>query len=133
MKLLLDSNTINYLLRHRLPATDHFRRALASGAGLVLSIVVDYELRRYLLLKGATALLRRYVDLTRDWSVVGLDPDDWQRAAETWAELHRTGRAIDDRDLLIAESARKAGATLVTSNARHFVDLGVPLVDWMVD
>jgi len=58
---------------------------------------------------------------------------DWQAAAKLWAELHRTGRSTEDRDLLIAISALKEQATLVTNNTRHFEGLGVPLVNWSAE
>jgi tRNA(fMet)-specific endonuclease VapC len=43
---------------------------------------------------------------------------------------HRDGKPIEDADLLIAISARQAGATIVTNNTRHFDGLGIPVVNW---
>lgn len=130
MRLLLDSNIVTHILRERAPAFSRFTEALKTDAVFLSSDVVDYEIRRYLLLKGASRQLRRYEDLTRHWSPASLDRNDWLLAAELWAELHRGGRSIEDRDLLIAVSALKERATLVTGNIRHFEQLGVPLLDW---
>lgn len=130
MRLLLDSNIITFILRERPPVTSRFNEALKTDAVFVSSDVVDFEVRRYLLLKGASRQLRRYEDLARHWSPVSLGRNDWLAAAELWAELHRVGRSIEDRDLLIAVSALKERATLVTGNTRHFEQLGVALLDW---
>ena len=35
----------------------------------------------------------------------------------------------DDLDILIAATASAHGLTLVTRNARHFIDTGVPLIN----
>lgn len=130
MRLLLDSNTITYILRERAPVLSRYAEALNTDAVFISSDVVDYEVRRYLLLKGATRLLRQYNGISLDWATVSLDRSDWYTAAKLWAELHREGGSIEDRDLLIAVSALKARATLVTSNTRHFAHLEIPLLDW---
>jgi predicted nucleic acid-binding protein len=130
MRLLLDTNIISFVLRERDSVLRRFTEALASDAAFVSSDVVDYEIRRYLVLKGAKRQLERYEALSRDWPAVSVTRQDWHAAAKLWAEIHRAGRSIDDRDLLIAVSALKAEATLVTNNTRHFEGLGVPLGDW---
>lgn len=133
MRLLIDTNIITFVLRDRDSVLRRLTEALASGAAFVSSDVVDYEIRRYLVLKGAKRQLERYEALSRDWPVVSLTRQDWHAAAKLWAELHRAGRSIEDRDLLIAISALKEQATLVTNNTRHFEGLGVPLVDWATE
>ena len=130
MKLLLDSNTISYILRKRPPVISRLAAALEADAVFLSSEVVDYEIRRYLLLKGATRQLGRYESLSNDWVPVSLSRSDWLAAARLWAQLHRRGRSIEDRDLLIAVTTLKENATLVTHNVRHFQGLGVDLVDW---
>lgn len=132
MRLLLDSNTITYLLQERTPVITRFTEALQANAIFLSADVVDYEVRRYLLLKDATRRLQRYEELIGDWIPVSLARGEWYTAARLWSELHRKGRSIDDRDLLIAVSALKGNATLVTSNTRHFKHLDVAVLDWSV-
>jgi tRNA(fMet)-specific endonuclease VapC len=107
-----------------------FGEALKTDNVFVSSDVVDYEVRRYLLLKNATRQLDRYDALSRDWVTVSLARDDWRAAANLWSAVHAAGRSIEDRDLLIAVSALKEQALLVTNNVRHFEGLGVPLANW---
>jgi tRNA(fMet)-specific endonuclease VapC len=133
MRFLIDSNIISYVLREREPVLSRLTEALSTDNVFVSSDIVDYEVRRYLMLKDAKRQLARYEELSRDWLPMSLTRDDWRAAAKLWAELHRAGRSIEDRDLLIAISALKGQAVLVTHNVRHFEGLGIPLVDWAAD
>lgn len=48
------------------------------------------------------------------------------------ATLRRSGRPIDDFDILIGSTAVAHGLTLVTRNTRHFVGLAnLPLENWI--
>lgn len=133
MRFLVDTNVITYVLREREPVLSRLTEALDTDNVFVSSDVVDYEIRRYLVLKDAKRQLARYEELSRDWLPVSLTRDDWRTAAKLWAELHRGGRSIEDRDLLIAISALKEQAVLVTNNVRHFEGLGIPVVNWAAD
>lgn len=92
--------------------------------------MAHYELTRYLRLKGAHRLLRLYDQLTAGWQPCEPSFEDWNEAARLWAELNGSGRSISDPDLLLAVLARKWSAVLVTTNTRHFANLGIPLEDW---
>ena len=130
MIYLPDTDTVNYLFKKIPSANDHYWAAIASGATFVLSMMVHFQVTRYLELKGASHFRREYEELTVDWQKVGLDVSDWDEATRLWAERHRVGKPIDDADLLIAIMARKCGAVVVTNNTRHFEGLGVPIVNW---
>jgi hypothetical protein len=54
---LLDADTINYVLKAISPTKERFREATAAGSTFVLSLVVHYQLTRYLKLKGSTRVL----------------------------------------------------------------------------
>jgi predicted nucleic acid-binding protein len=130
--LLLDTNTLNYILKDISPAPLRLDEAIRQGQSFLLASVAHYELTRYLRLKGADRLLRLYGQLTEGWQPCEPSFEDWSEAARLWAELHGSGRSIADPDLLLVVLARKWTATLVTNNTRHFKDLGVPLEDWTV-
>jgi len=127
---LLDADTLNYVVKGISPVKERFRAAVAGGASFVLSLVVHYQITRYLKLRGSARLLRLYARLVTGWLPVGLDEADWNRAADLWADRHRKGHPIEDADLLIAVIALKTGATLVTNNTRHFSGLGLKLENW---
>jgi tRNA(fMet)-specific endonuclease VapC len=127
---LLDADTVNYLLKTRSPVKERFREATGAGASFVLSVIVHYQITRYLKLKAATRVQQFYVTLVSNWQLVGMDASDWDTAADLWAQRHRVGKPIEDADLLIAVAALKTGATLVTNNTRHFSDLGLAMENW---
>jgi predicted nucleic acid-binding protein len=131
MKLLLDTNTLNYLAKGYQPVTDHLEVAIARNSVFLLSSIAEYELTRYLDLRGMSRLERNYRDITAHWRRCNLNFDDWREAARLWAERHRLGQSISDLDLLLAVMARREEATLVTSNLKHFQGLGINLEDWM--
>ena len=52
--------------------------------------------------------------------------------ADQKAALRRSGRPIDDFDILIGSTAAAHGLTLVTRNTRHFAGLAnLPLENWI--
>lgn len=130
MIYLPDSDTVNYLVKGRDDVLAQYQNAILGGAGFRLSAVVHYQITRYLKLKGASRVLSAYDHLVEQWVPVALQPEDWDLAADLWATRHLAGSPIEDGDLLIAVTALKAGATLVTNNARHFNGLGLTLVTW---
>ena len=132
MRLLLDTNTLNYLIKKHQRVFERFEEAVAKGALFLLGSVVHYELTRYLYLKGARRLLREYEQITASWPRCDLSFGEWEEAARVWAERHRLGLSIADLDLLLAVSARREGAVLVTHNVKHFDGLGIPLEDWTI-
>ena len=130
MPLLLDTNTLNYILKDQPLVVERLDEAMEKGESFLLASVMHYELTRYLELKGAHRLLRLYQNLTATWQLCTLSFEDWDDAARLWAERHRSGRSISDFDLLLAVLARRWGAVLVTSNTRHFEGLDLRLDDW---
>jgi predicted nucleic acid-binding protein len=130
MKLLLDTNTLSYVLKGRTPVLDRMAARVQERADFLLAPVVHYELKRYLDLKGAHRLARAYATLTESWRRLELDFSDWHSAAELWTERHRAGKAVSDLDLFLAILAHREDAILVTANTRHFEGLGVAVEDW---
>ena len=111
------------------------RDLLAAGVRVVVPEIADYEIRRELLRRGATASLQRL-----DQVKAGLEYDPittavMLRAAELWAAARRAGRptappeALDGDCLLAAQALLAAGpgdvVTVATDNVGHlarFVD-----------
>jgi len=129
---VLDTNIVSYLLRDIDPVSQQFAQAANQGDQFFLSPVVDYEIRRYLDLKGARRSLDRYQSLVRSWTPSLLETPDWHRAAMLWAERHRRGLGIEDADLLIAVTALKEEAVLVSHNGSDFKELGLRIDDWLI-
>lgn len=127
---LLDTDTVNYLLKDRPLVSEHFHAAVLAGDDFILSPVVHYEVTRYLRLRGMRGAARAYANLIAAWGKMDLAGDDWDLAADLWADRHRAGRLIEDSDLLIAVCALRTGAVLVTNNGDHFEGLGLNIENW---
>lgn len=132
MIYLPDTDSVNYIVKSVSPAVSRYQRAIESNAEMVLCPVVHYEVVRYLGLRRATKLRRRYDVLVQEWFPIELLREDWNTAADLWMQRHRAGRPITDADLLIAVTALKTEAVLVTNNTRHFESLGLTLENWML-
>jgi predicted nucleic acid-binding protein len=97
---------------------------LAAGTTLILPEVVDYELRRNLLLHGFTTSLARLDSLKRSLTYLPLTTDTMLLAAQLWADARRRGRPTAhphdlDCDVILAAQALEAKAVVVTENAGH--------------
>lgn len=132
MKLLLDTNILNHLLKGQQQVIDRMEAAIGRGDLFLLSPVVHYELTRYIDLKGAHRLMRAYERLTASWRWCDFRLDDWSAAAKLWAERHRTGKSVSDFDLLLATLALQENAVIVTANVRHFEGFGLTIEDWTI-
>lgn len=91
---------------------------------------VDYEVQRGYLKSGAIRKLQIYREQVRPrfpWQPV-ID-DDWQQAAQLWANAVGQGKQLADIDLLIAAIALRLGATIVTADD-DFNALPVKWVNW---
>lgn len=111
-----------------------FDAARAAGAPFGLSMIVYYEL-----MYGAAASRRRKANEDKLALFLASGPivllpfqaADAGEAADIRAQLRRSARPIGPYDVLIAAQARRAGATLITSNTREFARVpGLTVVDW---
>ncbi len=106
------------------------KRLLAANVFVGLPDVVDYELRRELVLNDAVNALQALDALRSAIEVLPVAPDVLARAASMWATLRRTGLSTADRhaldiDVIVAASTIVAAEALsldpvvVTANAKH--------------
>jgi len=101
---------------------------------VLISEVVDYELRRELLRIDSHRSLNRLDELTRELTYVSMATSTWRAAAKLWATLRRRGKTTAapnalDGDVLIAAQALAEGACVVTPNLRHFEAIA-PALAW---
>jgi tRNA(fMet)-specific endonuclease VapC len=130
----LDTNVIVALMNDRPPAVRaKFDAVRASGAPLVLSVIVLFELRFGAANSARPGENRRALDelLEGEIEILAFDPADATEAGEIRAHLRSSGRPIGPYDILIAAQARRRGATMVTSNTREFERVpGLQIADW---
>lgn len=128
--LALDTNILIALQKLEPQAVDHYRAALTHDQ-VVIPAVVRYEARRSLLRPEHARRLAQLDALLSGHTILPLDTQAADLAADLHHQLRQTGTPIDDADLLIAATVIRHDSTLVTRNTRHFQRIpGLHLVDW---
>jgi predicted nucleic acid-binding protein len=134
--IVLDSNVFSELMREN-PSPVVTAWLNARGADVWTTAVTVFEIRHGLAVLPAG---RRRISLEAAFDtamqtvligrVLPLDVKAATEAAMILAKANAAGRPIEFRDALIAGIvAAQNSATLVTRNIKHFVDIGVTLVD----
>ena len=133
--IFLDTSAAIDVMRGRRPEVRRrYAEARASGAQVLLSSIVLFELRFGVCLGAHQAENSRQVDgmLNDGVALIPFDADDAKEAGELRAILRKAGREIGPYDLLIAAQARRRGAALVTHNLTEFARVpGLVAVDWV--
>ncbi len=130
--LILDSNTVSYYFRgdaHVVP-----RLQALSPSDIGVPAIVEYELRYGLMRLPPEAAAPRLAALDQLLQPVRILPFDSQcaaQAARLRAELEAAGTPIGPHDVLIAATALRYQAPLVTRNVREFSRVpGLKWVNW---
>ena len=130
--LVLDSNTISYYFRGD-PAVVPRLQAVRP-ADLGVPAIVEYELRYGLLrlpVEAAAPRVAALAELLAPMQLLPFDSACAAVAARVRAELEAVGTPIGPHDTLIAATALRHQATLVTRNEREFARVpGLQWVNW---
>ena len=130
--LLLDSNTISYYFRGD-PQVVPRLQAL-SPADIGVPAIVEYELRYGLMRLPAEAAQPRLAALTallRPLQILPFDSECAAQAARIRVELEAAGTPIGPHDTLVAATALRHQATLITRNGREFSRVtGLQWLNW---
>ncbi|MGK2951982.1 MAG: type II toxin-antitoxin system VapC family toxin [Thiobacillus sp.] len=133
--LILDSNTISYYFRGD-PQVVPRLQAL-SPADVGVPVIVEYELRYGLLRLPPEAAIPRLAALAallRPMQALPFDSECAAHAARIRVELEAAGTPIGPHDTLIAATALRHQATLVTRNVREFARVpGLQCLNWHQD
>jgi tRNA(fMet)-specific endonuclease VapC len=130
--LILDSNTISYYFRGDPQVVPRLQALRPADLGV--PAIVEYELRFGLLrlpLVAAAPRLGALAQLLRTLQILPFDSECAIQAARIRAELEAAGTPIGPHDTLIAATALRYQATLVTRNVREFSRVvGLQYMDW---
>lgn len=130
--LVLDSNTISYYFRGDPQVVPRLQALRPADLGV--PAIVEYELRYGLLRLPAAAAAPRLAALGQFLLPMQLLPFDSEcaaHAARIRAELESVGAPIGPHDTLIAATALRHQATLVTRNVREFSRVsGLQWLNW---
>lgn len=130
--LVLDANTISYYFRGDMQVVPRLQAVRPADLGV--PAIVEYELRYGLLRLPSEAAAPRLAALTqllRPMQMLPFDSECALQAARIRAVLESAGTPIGAHDTLIAATALRHGATLVTRNEREFSRVpGLHWVNW---
>lgn len=130
--LVLDSNTISYYFRGDPLVVPRMQALKPADVGV--PAIVEYELRYGLMRLPPEAAAPRQAALAKllqPLHVLPFDRECAAHAARIRAELESVGTPIGPHDTLIAATALRHQATLVTRNVREFSRVpGLQWVDW---
>lgn len=130
--LVLDSNTISYYFRGDPLVVGRLQSLRPVDLGV--PCIVEYELRFGLARLApdmAAPRLAALAQFLQPLQLLPFDSDCAQHAARIRAELERAGTPIGPHDLLIAATALRHHATLVTRNVREFCRVpGLQWINW---
>lgn len=133
--LVLDSNTISYYLRGDPQVVPRLQAVRPADLGV--PSIVEYELRYGLLRlpqEAAAPRLDALVQLLRPMQMLPFDAECAAHAARIRATLEAAGTTIGPHDTLIAATALRHQATLVTRNVREFARVpGLHVLNWHAD
>lgn len=128
--LILDSNTISYYFRGDPQVVPHLQALRPTDLGV--PAIVEYELRYGLMRlpqEAAAPRLAALAQLLRPMQLLPFDSECAAHAARIRAALEAAGTPIGPHDTLIAATALRHQATLVTRNVREFSR--VPGLQWL--
>lgn len=130
MIFALDTNSVSYALRGEGRVAD--RLLSVSRNQVALPSVVLYELEAGLAKAGVGARRRKQFDeFMGSLRVLPFAEAEARVAAEIRVELERQGQPIGPHDTMIAATAVRHGAVLVTRNVREFGRVtGLRVEDW---
>lgn len=126
---LVDSNVMSKLLRRDADVVRRLHDEVERGSQVLLSRVVDYEVRRGLAHKPKPSAERIFDELKKRLEWAEVEPEDWEWAVRSYAEARTRGITPQDADLLIAAQSVRTGAVVVTDDA-DFDHLRIPRVSW---
>lgn len=130
MRFLIDTNIIIYSLKNAGNVNDNFLKY--KDDEMSLSVISYGELVFGAKKSGSVEKNLKTVEYIKSiFSLVDVTPDVMDVFGELKAKIQKTGRIIDDMDLLIASTAIAENMILVTHNTKHFEKIpNLRIQDW---
>ncbi|ACB50578.1 hypothetical protein cce_1228 [Crocosphaera subtropica ATCC 51142] len=133
--ILLDSTPVGLIINPKAnllakKCQEWFKTLFERGYDVILSEIVDYEIRRELLRANKLSGIRKLNQLKYELIYLPITTEVMLKAAELWAEVRKKGKPTADNKALDGDVILTAQAVLlqendyeiiiVTSNIKHF-------------
>ncbi len=132
MIYVLDTNVISDYIHQVQPVLQQFKQAVRDGHTIYLPWPIHYEVMRGLQKTNATRKQQVFQDkFLPQVDIINPMAEDWQTAAQLWAQMRRKGRQFSDVDLLLAAIATRLDATLISADD-DFAVLSLSRLTWRI-
>jgi tRNA(fMet)-specific endonuclease VapC len=132
MTYVLDTNIITAILKGNKKVEKRTQKTILDGKRIFINAISYYEIKRGLLAANATAQLKRFELLCREFGLVLLDTQYiFDRAAEIYANLQRRGELVEDADILIASVVSFRNFILVSDDTDFNRIQGLKIENWL--
>ena len=130
MSYLIDTDIIIYSLKNNEKVNEKFK--LYRNSPKSLSVVsygeLIYGARKSQSIEKNIAKVHRLIEI---FPIINISPSVMDTFGELKVSLERSGKIIDDMDLLIASTALTHNLILVTNNEKHFSRIdGLEIDNW---
>ena len=127
-KYLLDTNIISYYLK----GIENLKEKITSNIdSLCISIISYYEIISGLQSIDANKRINEFEKFCKLIDIINLDKASILASCKIYASLKKSGRLIDDIDILIAGIALSNNLVMITDNAEHFGRIeGLKVENW---
>ncbi len=127
-KYLLDTNIISYYLK----GFDSLKEKLSDNIDLLsISTISYYEIVSGLQSINANRRITEFEKFCELIDIINLDKASISASCKIYASLKKSGRLIDDIDILIAGIALSNNLVMITDNTEHFDRIeGLKVENW---
>jgi len=127
-KYLLDTNIISYYLK----GIENLKEKITGNIdSLSISIISYYEIISGLQSIDANKRISEFDKFCKLTDIINLDKPSILASCKIYASLKKSGRLIDDIDILIAGIALSNNLVMVTDNTNHFERIaGLKVENW---
>ena len=120
-KYLLDTNIISYYLK----GIENLKEKITTNIdSLCISIISYYEIISGLQSIDANKRINEFEKFCKLIDIINIDKASILASCKIYASLKKSGKLIDDIDILIAGIALSNNLVMVTDNTDHFERIG---------
>jgi tRNA(fMet)-specific endonuclease VapC len=127
-KYLLDTNIISYYLK----GIENLKERITTNIdSLSISIISYYEIISGLQSIDANKRINEFEKFCKLIDIINLDKASILASCKIYASLKKSGKLIDDIDILIAGIALSNNLVMITDNTEHFNRIeGLKVENW---
>ena len=128
---LIDTDILSFFFRNHAKVTACFSDYLDMYGTINISIITYYEIISGLKHRDAKKQMEAFLSFASENSIIPITDRSVWISAEIYADLRKTGKPVDDIDILIAGTAISNNMALITHNQSHFERIkGLEIEDW---